>query len=271
MMDNGLSAIENYFLQLKEWMLQFITITNVPFYVFVLMFIFFRLFIEVVLVMLEKPFPIVRVIRRSMEYLFLPGSLMKSVWRVFTLKRLNITTAQTVSFSWGWIRYGIKVEQPFKSTRQAFFFFYSPFLNIPVIIGWVLLATPLFQWLDLITNFNMGKFPLQPFNALWLYVLISLILTGLPDIPELFGPLQITVVKTPEFYIFLIYLIFISYPTIIFWGYGIPSLFALIYSIFAVYEVEKISRLETKRLAKEFDKMFTRTKSEPLYLIDPPD
>jgi hypothetical protein len=258
------TSITDYFQQLIDWMLQFLRITGLSFSFFFVLAIAFWIFYRGILALLADMVPILKGFIAITEYLFFPGALMKCVWRVFALKRLSITTEQRVSFSWGWTRIAISVEQPLKSVREGFFFFYAPLLNIPVIIAWTFLAGMLFNWLGTISDSVL-------FYWLWLYVLVSLVLTGLPELPDLFGPFQITVVKTPEFYIFLIYLILISSATLVFWGWGLTLIFSLVYSIFALYEVEKISRMETKRLAKEFDKMFTQIKREPVFLIDPRD
>ena len=248
-----------------EWLKNLLKITGLSFSSVLLFFFIFWISINLLLSILAEIIPMIKGLILIMEYIFLPGSLMRMVWRVFSLKKLNYKTEQIVSFGWGWSRYGIKVDKPFKTVREGLIFFWSPLMNIPVIIGWIIPGMLLFQWLDTLIDGDI-------FYWIWLYVLVSLLLFGVPSIMDIFAPLQITVVKTPEFYLFIMFYVIIAPITLIFWGWGITAILTLIYAVIGFYEVEKISKNETKRLSQEFDSYFSKTstkkiKSPPVVII----
>ena len=89
---------------------------------------------------------------------------------------------------------------------------------------------------------------------------MSLLVYGLPSIMEIVAPLQISLVKTPEFYLFIVFYVIIAPTTLIFWGSGITIIFSLLYAISAFYEVKKISEKETERIALGLDKVYHGTK-----------
>lgn len=95
---------------------------------------------------------------------------------------------------------------------------------------------------------------------------------GLPDLADLVNPFQISIIKTPEFFIFVMFYIIIAPTTLVFWGWGITVIFSLLYAISTFYEVNNISKHEEKRLMKTFDKYFattkTITKAPPRVLTD---
>lgn len=219
------------------------------------LFLFIIWLVLDVLVSLLREFPLFKGIFYSLEYLLIPGTIMRSVWRVLVLKKLNYTTEQQINFSFGWVRFAIKLKQPFKSMRDAFFFFYAPALNLFVIIIWIIPGALLFEWLDTVIGQTV-------FYWIWLYFLISLVIMGLPAIHDLLAPLQTSIVKTPEFYIFLIFYVLLAPLTLVLWGWGITVIFSLFYAITTIYEVEKISRKETHRLSLSFDKFFAKGKSK---------
>jgi hypothetical protein len=185
------------------------------------------------------------------EFVFLPGTIMRNVWKVFMLKKLNYKTEEQTAFSFGYIRYGIRIKQPFRSMRDSFLFFYSPAINFLVILIWIIPGALLFEWLDVLIGQTV-------FYWIWLYFLASLILMGLPEFFELVAPIQTSIVKTPEFYIFVIFYVVLAPLTLVLWGWGITVIFSLFYAITTIYEVEKISRKETQRLSKAFDSYFSR-------------
>jgi hypothetical protein len=180
-----------------DWMLNFLRLTGMTIgSIFLTIFIFY-LVINILLAILSEVFPFIKGLIRILEYILIPGSLMKMVWHVYAAKKMNYTTEQTVAFSWGWTRAGIKVNQPFKNMREGILFFWAPLMNVPLIVAWVMPGMLLFQWLDTL----IGK---DVFYWIWLYILFSLVMCGLPNIIDMFGPLQISVVKVPEFYLFAV-------------------------------------------------------------------
>ncbi|MBD3193056.1 MAG: hypothetical protein GF308_20635 [Candidatus Heimdallarchaeota archaeon] len=243
-----------------EWLLTILKYTGLSLGSIILVVFVIWLVINLVIAMLVEFIPILKGIVASLEFIFLPGSLMHMVWHVFALKKLNYKTEHVVSFGWGWSRAGIRMDEPLKSMRDAVLFFYAPILNLPIIIGWVVPGMILFQWLDSLIEGTI-------FYWIWLYVLLSLIIFGLPDLADLTNPLQISIVKTPEFYLFVVFYVLIAPVTLIFWGWGLTIIFSLLYAISSIYEVEKISRNETKRLAMTWDKVFSE--KVPVYIIVP--
>jgi len=219
------------------------------------LFLFIIWLIVNVFASLLRELPLFKAIFGVLEYFMIPGTIMRSVWRVFILKKLNYSTEQQINFSFGWIRFAIKIKQPFKSMRDAFLFFYAPVINVFVIIIWIIPGALLFEWLDSLIGQTI-------FYWIWLYFLLSLVLMGLPAIHDLLAPLQTSIVKTPEFYIFLIFYVLLAPITLVLWGWGITVIFSLFYAITAIYEVEKISRKETHRLSLAFDKFFAKGKSK---------
>ncbi|MHA1124761.1 MAG: hypothetical protein ACTSO7_04055 [Candidatus Heimdallarchaeota archaeon] len=204
-----------------------------------------------VLFSLIREFPLIKVFHNVLDYILLPGTLMRCVWRVFVLKKMNYTTEQQMSFSFSWIRFAIRINQPFKSMRDAFFYFYAPAINVLVIIVLIIPGALLFEWLDAVIGQSV-------FYWIWLYLLLSMTIKGLPYLHDLIAPIQTSVVKTPEFYIFIIFYVLLAPLTLVLWGWGITVIFSLFYTITAIYEVEKISRKETHRLSLVFDKYFSR-------------
>ena len=124
-------------------------------------------------------------------------------------------------------------------------------MNIPILILWIIPGMLLFQWLDSLIDKTV-------FYWIWLYVLISLLLYGLPDLSDFFAPLQISIIKVPEFYLFVVFYVIIAPITLILWGWGITLIFTLFYAITSFYEIEKISKSETKRLSLSFNKYFSK-------------
>ena len=211
--------------------------------------------------MLAEIIPLIKGILRILEIIFLPGAIMHMVWHVFAAKKLQIPTEQIHNFGYGWSRTGIKISRSFKNLREAMLFFYAPFLNLFVIIGWVVPGMILFQWLDTVINNTV-------FYWIWLYILISLVMLGLPDVYDLTNPFMITVVKTPEFYLFIVFYVIIAPMTLLLWGYGITVIFSLFYAITGFYELHKISRNEENRLAKTFDKVMKKTEYKYIIIAD---
>lgn len=246
--------------QYTEWLLTVLKYTSLSLGSIVLVIFIVWLVVNLVISMLVELVPILKGIVASLEYIFLPGSLMHMVWHIFVLKKLNYKTEQVVSFGWGWSRAGISIDASFKNMRDAMLFFYAPILNLPIIIAWVAPGMILFQWLDSLVEGTI-------FYWIWLYVLLSMILFGLPDLPDIVNPLQISLVKTPEFYLFVVFYVIIAPVTLIFWGWGLTIIFSLLYAISSIYEVEKISKKETQRLAKTWDKVFSE--KVPVYIIVP--
>jgi hypothetical protein len=248
-------VLQNYI----DWLLNFLRVTGLSIGSLVLFLFIFWLVVNVVLSLLAEILPMIKRLISLFEYIFFPGSLMSVVWRIFVLKKLNIPTEQKVSFSWGWMRAAINVERSFQSTREAFLFFYAPFLNLLVIAIWIMPGILLFEWLDTLINGTV-------FYWIWIYVLISLVIMGLPGIVAMFAPLQVSVIKTPEFYLFVIFYVLIAPLTLILWGWGLTVIFSLLYAISAFYEIEKISRKEAQRLYLNWDKVFKKTEEKPTYL-----
>ncbi|MHA1443039.1 MAG: hypothetical protein ACTSPK_14430 [Candidatus Heimdallarchaeota archaeon] len=247
-----------------EWMLNILKYLGLSFSsLFLLLFIIW-LVIDVLFALLYE-FPFFKGIFRFLEFFLIPGTVMRSVWRVFVLKKLNYTTEQQVNFSFGWIRFAIRIKQPFKSMRDAFFFFYAPAINILVILIWIIPGALLFEWLDVVIGQTV-------FYWIWLYFLASFVIMGLPAIHDLLAPIQTSIVKTPEFYIFVIFYVLLAPLTLVLWGWGITVIFSLFYAITTFYEIEKISRKETQRLSKSFDKYFSRkeksTTTPQIIIID---
>jgi len=219
----------------------------------ILLFIFaFWLILNVIMSLIAEFFPFLRGIIKLRQFLLLPGSLMHMVWHVFAAKKLNMPMEQVYVFGFGWSRGSLKLSKRIDNLRQAIIFFWAPLMNILIIILLIMPGALLFQWLDTIINNTV-------FYWIWVYLLFSLIIEGLPDIADLVNPFHITIVKTPEFYLFIVFYIVLAPITLIFWGWGITMIFSLIYAITALYEVSYISKKEGQRLAKKFDKMFTET------------
>ncbi|MEA2071691.1 MAG: hypothetical protein U9O98_10440 [Asgard group archaeon] len=229
-----------------DWIIQFLKLTGMTLASVLLIILIVYLFVNVFLSMLTEIIPIIKGLMIILEYIFLPGSLMHNVWHVYALKRLNIPVKQQASFGWGWSRTAIRVSRPTKNFRESLIYFWAPLMNIPVIIVWIIPGMLLFEWLDSLVNSSV-------FYWLWLYILVSLIIRGLPDVQDLINPLQITVNKTPEFYLFVMYYIIIAPITLILWGWGLTIIFSLFYAILLYYEVGKIASKEERRLSTKFD------------------
>jgi hypothetical protein len=241
-----------------EWLSNILRLTGMTFSsIFLFIFIIWLVF-NLLLSLLAEVIPFIKGIIVVLELLLLPGSIMHMVMHVFVAKKLNIETEMIHSFGYGWSRTGIKLDRRIKNLREALLFFWAPLLNLPVIIGWVIPGMLLFQWLDTLIDNTV-------FYWIWLYVLFSLVIFGLPDIYDLTNPFMITVVKTPEFYLFTVFYVIIAPVTLVLWGYGITIIFSLIYAIVMFYEVHKISKKEENRLAGRYDKTFKKT--EVKYII----
>ncbi len=258
MMNNGLEiiplietvTIKNY----VDWLLNIIKITGMSLGSIILFIFIFSIVINVLIAMLVNFLPFLKGIVVILEYLMLPGSLMHMVWHVLALKRLKYPTTQTIAFGLGWSRTGIRLKKQLKSVREGIIFFWAPILNLPIIVGWVMPGAFLFQWLDTLVEGTV-------FYWIWFYVLISMLVFALPDIHDLFGPLYVSLVKVPEFYLFTVFYVIIAPTTLILWGWGITIIFSLLYLITAFYEIERISRYETLRLKlNNFDKLKTRSR-----------
>ncbi|NHJ84639.1 MAG: hypothetical protein FK734_04210 [Asgard group archaeon] len=230
--------------------------------IFLFIFVFW-LVMNLLIVILVEIIPFLKGIVAILEFIMLPGSLMHMVWHVYALKKLNYPTEQVINFGWGWSRVGIRVLRPLKTLREGIIFFWAPLMNIPVIIGWIIPGAILFQWLDTLIDNTV-------FYWIWLYVLVSLITFGLPDLADLVNPLQISIVKTPEFYLFVVFYVVIAPITLVLWGWGITVIFSLLYTITSIYAIEKISKEETKRLALRFDKVFYKTETPVNFTAQPP-
>ena len=244
------TIIQNYL----EWLKNILKYTGLSFGS-IFLFLFIAWVIFAVFISLLQEFPIFKGFLKASEFLLFPGTIMHSVWRVFVLKKLNYSTEQVTSFSFGRIRFGIRIRQPFKSMRDSVLFFYAPALNVFVIIIWIMPGALLFEWLDSLIGQTV-------FYWIWFYILVSLTIMGLPSIWDLVAPLETSIVKTPEFYIFVIFYVILAPLTLVLWGWGITVIFSLFYAITAIYEVEKISRKETHRLSLAFDKFFAKGKSK---------
>ena len=186
---------------------------------------------------------------------------MHIVWHSFAAKKLDIPLEVSHNFNFGISRTGIKLNRSFKNLRESIIFFYAPFLNLLLLAGWVFPGMFLFQWLDTMSNTSV-------FYWIWLYIFFSLIMFGMPDLADLTNPFLITVVKTPEFYLFVFFYTILAPITLVLWGYGITIVFSLVYAIVGFYEVQKIAKIEEKRLAKDFDKMFKRTEYKYIVVSD---
>ncbi len=248
-----------------EWLQNILKYTGMSLGAIFLFLITFWLVQNLLLVMLAEMIPMIKGILAILEFLLLPGTLMHLVWHVLAAKKMNIPSEHVGNMGYGWSRSGIRLVRDLGSLREAMIFYYAPLMNIPVIIGWVMPGMMLFQWLDSLIDNTV-------FYWIWLYILVSLIMFGLPDIADLVNPFQISIIKTPEFFVFVMFYVVIAPTTLIFWGWGITIIFSLIYAISAFYEVNTISKHEEKRLMKSFDKYFattkTITKAPPKVLTD---
>ena len=238
------------------WLKNILKVTGLSVSSLFLFIFIFWLVLNVLLAILVEVLPLLKAIVRILEFLLLPGSLMHMVWHVFAAKKLNIPTEQQVSFGYGWSRAGIKLDGRLKTLREGIIFFWAPIMNLPILIGWVIPGMVLFQWLDTLMDGNV-------FYWIWFYVLISLLIYGLPDMADLVNPFQITVVKTPEFYLFTVFYVIIAPITLLFWGWGITIIFSLIYAITSFYEIQKISKKEEQRLGSKWDKVLSKKPSAP--------
>ncbi len=243
-----------------DWLTNILKITGLTLSSIFLFIFIFWLIIDLLFSILAEVIPFIKGIIAILEFLFLPGSIMHMVMHVFMAKKLDIQTELVHSFGYGWSRTGIRLDRRIKNLREAIFFFWAPLLNVPIIIGWIIPGMLLFQWLDSLINKTV-------FYWIWLYVLFSLVIFGLPDIADLTNPFLITVIKTPEFYLFTAFYVIIAPITLVLWGYGITIIFSLIYAIVMFYEVHKISKKEENRLAQRYDKMFEKT--EYKYIVVP--
>lgn len=260
MIDPGINVVssinavifENYL----EWLKNVLRLTGMTFSsIFLICFIIW-LVINLVLIFLAELFPFIKGVIRILEFILIPGTLMHNVWHVFAAKRLNLPTETVVSFGYGWSRVGIKLNGRLQDLRQGIIFFWAPIMNVLVITIWIIPGMILFQWLDTMINNTV-------FYWIWLYILFSLVVFGLPDAADLLNPFQITVSKTPEFYLIIVFYVLIAPITLVLWGYGITVIFSLIYAIITFYEVRKISKKEGERLAKKYDRVFKEIK-EPV-------
>ena len=249
-------VFENYL----DWLKNVLKLTGMSISSIFLFCFVIWLVMNLIIIFLAEIFPFVKGVLRILEFILIPGSLMHNVWHVIAAKRLNLPTETVVSFGYGWSRVGIKLTGRLKNLRQGIIFFWAPIMNILVITIWIIPGMILFQWLDTMINNTV-------FYWIWLYVLFSLVIFGLPDAADLLNPFHITVSKTPEFYLFIVFYVLIAPITLILWGYGITIIFSLIYAIIAFYEVRKIAKKEEKRLALKFDKTFRQT--EYKYIVIP--
>ncbi|NHK32562.1 MAG: hypothetical protein FK730_14510 [Asgard group archaeon] len=249
-----------------DWLANILKLTGLTLSSIFLFIFIFWLIINLLFSFLAEVIPFIKGILRSLELLLLPGSIMHLVMHVFVAKKLNMPSQPMYSFGYGWSRSGIKLVGRIKNLREAVLFYWAPLLNLPVIIVWVIPGMLLFQWLDTLTNNTI-------FYWIWLYVFFSLVMFGLPDMPDMINPFMVTIVKTPEFYLFIVFYVVIAPVTLVLWGYGITIILSLIFAITMFYEVMKISKKEENRLAKKFDKVFERTESssmsKPTYIIVP--
>jgi len=236
-----------------DWLINILKFTGMTFSsIFLILFIIY-LIINVLLNLLSD-IPIIKGVLRLLEYLLIPGPIMHSVWHVFAAKKLNIQTEHQYNFGFAWSRSAIKLVDRLKNLREAVIFFWAPIMNIFVIVFWVFPGIFLFQWLDSLLDRTV-------FYWIWLYILLSLVIFGLPSVSDLLNPLQITIVKTPEFYLFVIFYVILAPITLVLWGYGMTIIFSLGYAIIAFYEVHKIAKKEENRLAKSHDKILQKTKT----------
>ncbi|MCE7743955.1 MAG: hypothetical protein GPJ52_02345 [Candidatus Heimdallarchaeota archaeon] len=247
--------LENYL----DWLTNILKVTGMTFGSLFLLLFIVELVIYLILAFANS-IPFLKGIVRILEIILLPGSLMHMVWHVFAAKKLNLTSEQVVSFGYGWSRVGIRINGRIKNMREAIIFFWAPIMNVFVIILWIIPGMLLFQWLDTKMNSTV-------FYWIWIYFLVSLVVFGLPDFADLVNPFQISIVKTPEFYLFIVFYVIIAPITLVLWGYGITIIFSIIYAIVALYEVRNISKKEETRLAKSFDKILKQT--EYKYIVVP--
>ncbi|NHJ47353.1 MAG: hypothetical protein FK733_06140 [Asgard group archaeon] len=241
-----------------EWLSNILKLTGMSFSsIFLFIFIIWLVF-NLLISLLAEVIPFIKGILAILELLLLPGSIMHMVMHVFVAKKLNIQTEPIHSFGYGWSRTGITLTRRIKNLREAILFFWAPLLNLPVIIAWVIPGMLLFQWLDTLIDNTV-------FYWIWLYVLFSLVIFSLPDIYDLTNPFMVTIVKTPEFYLFVVFYVIMAPMTLVLWGYGITIIFSLIYAIAMFYEVHKISKKEEKRLGSKYDK--TYRERVPIYIV----
>ena len=237
-----------------EWLKNILRLTGMSFGAIFLFLLIIWLVQNLLLSMLAEMIPMIRGILVVLEFLLLPGSIMHLVWHVMAAKKMNIPHEHIGNMGYGWSRSGMRLDRDLASLREAMIYYYAPIMNVPVIIGWVIPGMFLFQWLDSLIDNTV-------FYWIWLYILVSLVMFGLPDIADLVNPFQITIIKTPEFFIFIMFYVVIAPTTLIFWGWGITVIFSLLYGISMFYEVNTISKHEEKRLLKQFDKYFASTKT----------
>jgi len=255
-----LTAFNTFLQKYTDWLLKILTFTGLSFgSIFLFCFIIW-LMLNLLLSILAEALPFLKGLLRILEFLLLPGAIMHNVWHVFAAKRLNIPIEQAYNFGFGHSRSAIKINRPFKNLRESILFFWSPFLNLFIIIGWIVPGMFLFQWLDTLIEPTI-------FYWIWLYFLFSLIMFGLPDGADLVNPFTVTIVKTPEFYLFIVFYVILAPMTLVLWGYGITVLFSLVYAITAFYEIHRIAQKEEKRLGSKFDKVFKKTETK--YIIIP--
>ena len=224
--------LENYL----DWLKNILKVTGMTFGSLFLILFIVELVIYLILAFANS-IPFLKGIVRILEIILLPGSLMHMVWHVFAAKKLNLTSEQVVSFGYGWSRVGIRINGRIKNMREAIIFFWAPIMNVFVIILWIIPGMILFQWLDTMLNSTV-------FYWIWISFLVSLVVFGLPDFSDLVNPFQISIVKTPEFYLFIVFYVIIAPITLVLWGYGITVIFSIIYAIIALYEVRNISKKE---------------------------
>ncbi len=185
--------LENYL----DWLKNILKVTGMTFGSLFLILFIVELVIYLILAFANS-IPFLKGIVRILEIILLPGSLMHMVWHVFAAKKLNLTSEQVVSFGYGWSRVGIRINGRIKNMREAIIFFWAPIMNVFVIILWIIPGMILFQWLDTMLNSTV-------FYWIWIYFLVSLVVFGLPDFSDLVNPFQISIVKTPEFYLFIVF------------------------------------------------------------------
>ncbi|MHA1221461.1 MAG: hypothetical protein ACTSQB_06985 [Candidatus Heimdallarchaeota archaeon] len=261
---NTLLQINGTFETYIDWMKNILRVTSLSFNS-LLLIVFIIVFVRAFVFEVLKEIPFIRVLVKISMIIFLPGLIIHNVWHVFAAKKLNLQIEHNYIFGLGFGRGTMKLVNRITNLRQAIIFYWAPLMTIPMIIGWVFPGAFLFEWLDSL----LGR---TVFYWIWLYLLVSLVLFGLPDIGDFVNPFQITIVKTPEFYLFVFFYVLLAPTTLILWGSGITIIFSLLYTITGLYEVIKISKKEEERLAKKFDKIFRSTESTetttiPLYII----
>jgi len=186
---NTLLQTNGIFDNYLDWLLNILKFTGMTYSTIFLVIFIIWLTVNLVLSLLCDIIPFIRGVVRILEFLLLPGSIMHMVWHVFAAKKLNIQTEHIVNFGYGWSRAGIKLTGRITNLRQAIIFYWAPILNLPLIVGWVIPGMFLFQWLDTLIDKTV-------FYWIWLYILFSLVVYGLPDMADLVNPFQITIVKT---------------------------------------------------------------------------